>query len=356
MCPPPSPDYSLAPFFDSSPDLLCIAGFDGYFKKVNPAFRSLMGYTIEELVERPVNEFIHPEDRNLTQKHRSNLWSGKPLLNFENRYITKTGDIIWLSWTSMPKSDLGLVYAIAKNITHIKEQEKRRNNLIAELTETNERLKQLSYSTSHDIRSPISNLLSIFSLWDTSSITDPETLNFVEMLKSTSERLKATMDQKLDGLQGSDAMQVEVTEVSIAQVLESVLESLSYLIRDAKAQIKVDLKGFRYLIFNYAYLESVLMNLITNSIKYAHPDRPPVITIETSRNGHQKRLSFSDNGIGFDIKEQQGKVFGLHQTFHKHTDSKGIGLYLVHNHIVSLGGKISVESEVNVGTRFLIEF
>lgn len=349
-------DYSLTPFFESSPDLLWIAGFDGYFKRVNPAVLELLGYTWEELKSVPINEFIHPDDRDLTQKHRSNLWNGKPLRHFENRYVSKSGKIFWLSWTSMPKADEGLVYAIAKNISHIKEQEKQRNQLLSELTAANERLKLLSYSTSHDIRSPIGNLLSVFSLWDRSTITDPETLSFIDMLKTTSEELKESMDVHLEGIKANDAMHVDVTDVDLRETLDVVLDSVSYLIRDSKAKINIELNDYTHIRFNYAYLESVLLNLITNSIKYAHPDRDPEICIESSREGDRKRLIFSDNGIGFDSEKHKNEVFGLHQTFHQHNDSKGIGLYLVHNHISSLGGKISVSSAVDVGTTFTIEF
>ncbi|HKJ45780.1 MAG TPA: ATP-binding protein, partial [Balneolales bacterium] len=105
-----------------------------------------------------------------------------------------------------------------------------------------------------------------------------------------------------------------------------------------------------------AYMESIFLNLITNSIKYARPDHLPVITIHTEKKNGINRLIYADNGLGFDLKKVNDKIFGLHQTFHNHSDSKGIGLYLVYNHITSLGGKIEVESEVNKGTKFIISF
>ena len=336
--------------------MLCIAGFDGYFRKVNPAFRELLGYTDEELHSRPINEFVHPEDQDLTHRHRVNIWGGKPLRNFENRYVTKNGDVVWLSWNSVPQSNEKLVYAIAKNITHTKEHEKQRNQLIAELSKSNERLKQLNYATSHDIRSPISNLLAVFGMWDTSRIEDPEALEFIDMLRLTTEQLKRTMDRYVDGLRESETLKVDAREVDVEEVLDSVMNSLSFLIRDANAAFHIDLAGFRKVTFNYAYLESVFLNLMTNSIKYAHPDRNPVISVETRREGNWKRIVFSDNGLGFDSEKQKGRVFGLRQTFHDRSDSKGIGLYLVYNHVTSMGGRISVDSQINEGARFLIDF
>src|SRR5579864_3671662 len=102
--------YNLELFFNLSPDLLCVAGFDGYFKKINPAVSKTLGYTNEELFSRPIDSFVHIEDRELTSQKRENIKKDNPLLHFENRYITKSGEIVWLSWTSMPIKDEGLVF------------------------------------------------------------------------------------------------------------------------------------------------------------------------------------------------------------------------------------------------------
>ena len=103
-------------------------------------------------------------------------------------------------------------------------------------------------------------------------------------------------------------------------------------------------------------MESILLNLITNSIKYAKPGISPVISISSRKLNGKNQLFFSDNGLGFDMDAVKGKIFGLHQKFHNHIDSKGIGLYLVHNHVTSLGGEIIVESKINEGTTFIITF
>ncbi|HSI70128.1 MAG TPA: PAS domain S-box protein, partial [Gillisia sp.] len=143
--------FNFEHFFESSSDFLCIAGYDGYFRKVNPAFLKLLGYTEEELFSKPISDNIYPEDRNITAGHRDHLKKEVPLLNFENRYLTKSGEIVWLTWTSIPEPSLNLIYAIAKNITHIKKLEEERNSLLANLTQVNAEFKQLTYTTSHDL-------------------------------------------------------------------------------------------------------------------------------------------------------------------------------------------------------------
>lgn len=118
--------YDLEYFFELSPDLICIAGYDGYFRKVNPAVWKTLKYTQEELMSRPIASFIHMEDRNETGNTRNDIKKGIPLINFENRYITKDGEIIWLEWTSISIAEQKVIFAIAKNITDKKlvEQEK----------------------------------------------------------------------------------------------------------------------------------------------------------------------------------------------------------------------------------------
>ncbi len=95
---------------------------------------------------------------------------------------------------------------------------------------------------------------------------------------------------------------------------------------------------------------------VCHSKKYSRPACPPVITIQSEKKNGIKQLIIDDNGLGFNMEKVKDKIFGLHQTFHNHEDSKGIGLYLVHNHVTTLGGEIRVESAPDKGTRFIISF
>jgi PAS domain S-box-containing protein len=348
--------YLFEHFFELSADLLCIAGFDGYFKRINPAVSQLLGYTNEELFSKPINYFIHIDDQEYTSKVRNELYKNKPLLNFENRYVTKSGEIVWLSWTSMPATDEKLVYAIAKNITHNKKLEEERNLLLTKFTKTNNDLKKLSYTSSHDLRSPVNNLLSIFSLLDLTKIEDSETLQFLEMLQSATETLKETLNNYVDVLILEDNAIAQIEEIDLAASLKTVMLSINSLIQKSKAIININFSQLEKVNFNKSYLESIFLNLLTNSIKYAIPGSLPNISIYSRKTNGIYQLIFSDNGIGFDMTLVKDKIFGLHQKFNNHIDSKGIGLYLVYNHITSLGGKIDVESKINEGTTFIISF
>ncbi len=116
-------EQELNQIFNFAPDIICIAGVDGYFKKVNPAMCTLLEYTEEELMAKPYVGFIHPEDKRPTVTEVSNVFDGNPSMNFENRYITKSGKLKVLAWTATGASDESLLFCVAKNITEKKELE-----------------------------------------------------------------------------------------------------------------------------------------------------------------------------------------------------------------------------------------
>lgn len=106
--------------YNTIPDLLCVTDFEGKFLKINKAACDLLGYTENEILHQPFNKFVHPDDKNRSIEELENTTKGQTTLRFENRYITKTGKVIWLSWTSRTASEVGLIYATAKNITEEK--------------------------------------------------------------------------------------------------------------------------------------------------------------------------------------------------------------------------------------------
>lgn len=352
----PHSSAELEHFFELTHDLLCIVGDDGYFKRVNPAVPALLGYSLDEILAAPVSTFIHPEDRQLTALYRKELHQGKPLLQFENRYLTKKGDVVWLSWTSVYVTASKLVYAIAKDITHTKRLDETRNSLLTSFTKINSELKQLSYTTAHDLRAPVNNLLAVFQMIDTSKIVDPETLEFIEILRSATESLKSTLNAYVDVLSTKDRLSVVVAECSLEEAVANVMLSIRILVQYSEVDLTVDFSAAPHIRFNKTYLESVFLNLITNSIKYKKPDVAPKLRIVSTPSDQGVNVVYSDNGLGFDMATMRGKLFGFRETFHQNIDSKGIGMYLIHSHITSLGGRIDVESELGQGSNFTMTF
>jgi PAS domain S-box-containing protein len=341
-------------FFDLSPDLLCIAGFDGYFKKVNAAVAAELQYTPEELYSKPINDFVFSEDKEITKKVRADLTKSKALYHFENRYVKKNGELIWLSWTSYPVEKDQLIFAIAKNITHKKRLEADRNTMLAKFTTMNRDLKQLNYTTSHDLRAPVNSLLSLFDLIEFSKIKDTETLELLEYIKLAGNQLKVTLDKYVDSLNEKHHESQVLEEVPLEGSFQNVIKSIGPLLQRTGVHWDIDFSEAPLVKFNKSYMESVFLNLITNSIKYSRDNETPEISIHSRKLEGIIQLIYKDNGIGLDMEVVKNRIFKLNQKFHDYADSKGIGLFLVHNHITSLGGQIEVESKINEGVKFII--
>jgi len=348
--------YNLDYFFELSPDVMCIAGYDGYFRKVNPALLTTLGYTEEELFAKPIYHFIHEDDRSITSKKRQSLLEENELTQFENRYIHKNGSIVWFHWSSIALKKENIVYAVAKDITSKKNIEIERNLLLKQLSESNKDLKHFNYSSSHDLRSPLSNLITLHQLIDESKIEDSELLEYIKLLRISTENLNDVITSYLDEWIKKDRLNLKVESINFEIVLKNTKKSIGQLLKRNDAKIKHDFKAAQTVNFNINFLHSIFLNLITNSIKYAKPDTPPLINIYSYKTDENIKLIFEDNGTGIDMNNANDKIFKLHQQFHDNEDSKGIGLYLVHNHITSLGGNIEVESNLNEGTRFTLTF
>lgn len=147
-----------------------------------------------------------------------------------------------------------------------------------------------------------------------------------------------------------------VETISLTKSLNEVMTSICSLIHDSQATIAVDFSAFEKITFNTASMKSIFLNLITNAIKYAKPDQIPVITIQSKVGNGINQLIFSNQGLGFDMDKVKDKIFGLYKKLRDNHDSNGIGLYLVYNHVIALGGRIAVERKINEGATFTMSF
>lgn len=343
-------------FFEMSPDLLCVAGYDGYFKKVNRAVATTLGYSFEELYARPINDFVHPDHKDITAKVREELTRSKPLYSFENRYLTKGGETVWLSWTSMPIESERVVFAIAKNITDKKRVEADRNTLLANLTKHNKDLVKRTYAASDDVKSSIHGLLAILELIDLSRVDDTETSQLLDLVKYVGGKVGNTLDTHDNQLNETRKQETPLEETNFQKCLDEVLQSMTTIIRTSNSTILADFSRLPVIRFNSGYLKSIFLNLITNAIKYARPDQLPVISIYSENNAGRRQLIVSDNGAGFDAVNLKGEIFRMPQKIHNNPNSTGIGLYLVYSQVSALGGEVDIDSKIGEGTRVVISF
>ncbi|WP_405410392.1 PAS domain S-box protein [Maribacter sp. Asnod1-A12] len=343
-------------FFDSSVDMLCIANYEGYFEDVNPSFVKLLGFTKEELLSKKINDFVFEEDKDVTQSTRASLHENKKLLSFQNRYVKKNGKIIWLSWSAVPVNEERLVYAIAKDITAEMVLKNERVIEFAKLKTVNEDLVRLNYTTSHDLRAPMNNLISLFDVLDYSLINDEDTLQILRYMEVSAKGVKDSLENYLNLVESASKGQNSLTEVCFENVLAKTQNTLGSIIKTSSTKIESDFSDCKSAYFNIAYMESIFLNLITNSIKYTIPGNSPSIEIKTEFKDGKNMLFFKDYGQGIDMDKNGDKIFGLNQRFNNEQEGKGVGLFLIRNQINSLGGTISVFSSPNKGAEFRIVF
>jgi signal transduction histidine kinase len=219
----------------------------------------------------------------------------------------------------------------------------------------NSRLQNFAHIISHNLRSHGGNIntLAEMAMVESTSVDKNQVL---AMLKCTSGRLLETLENLNEIVKEQQQYPIYTTSIMIEEEINRVLEILAASIRQADAAIELDIPSQEQISFNPAYFESIIINLITNAIKYKHPERKPVIQINVRSYRDHIQLSVSDNGIGIDLATHKGSIFGLYETFHNHPDSRGVGLYLVKQQIEELGGGITVKSKLSHGTQFLLSF
>lgn len=348
--------------FNNTLSLNAVAGFDGYFKKINPAWEKTLQWSIEELQQRPYIEFIHPDDLRASREVINQVKSGKDTINFENRYRCKDGTYRWFLWTSAVDMENNIIYASAIDITERKRTEeallhsKHNVETVAlKLQEQNRQLDEFAHIISHNLRSPLGNIQALISfLNDDSSIDEYKTI--FDKLKQVSKNLSETMNELMDILRIKKNVNIEKVELRFKDVLDKIIQSLQGDLIQCGASVTYDFNKAPKLNYSKTYLESIFQNLLSNALKYRSPNRSPEIHFETFDYGDQIELRVRDNGLGIDMQRFGNKLFGLHKTFHTHKEAKGVGLFLTKTQIETLGGSISAESEVDRGTTFIIRF
>ena len=246
--------------------------------------------------------------------------------------------------------------SIQRDITEEKKQEKEKEQLIRELTQNNKDLKQFSYITSHNLRAPLSNLTGLLNLIEDIPIENQELKEILSGFNKSTHLLNDTINDLVKVIIIKDNPSIKKEAVLIKEIFENVFSQLNFQIELYRPIIKLDFEKVSIININKAYLESIVLNLLTNSIKYKSENRKLKITITTDQIDDTVVLTFKDNGIGIDLVRNKDKVFGLYQRFHNYPDSKGLGLYLVKSQVETMDGTIDIESEVNQGTTFTLTF
>lgn len=320
----------------------------------------ILGYTPEEWIADDYfwRKIIHPEDKDWVIKKSAECAKEKKPFDSEYRMLHKNGNTVWVR-------DIVSIYHESENsikfrgilidITKSKQFELDLNNSLTLVTEQNKRLLNFSHIVSHNLRSHTSNIQSLINLIEMSEDENEEE-ELLALLKSVSEALNETIDNLNDVVSIQTDITPVIEELSLNKYVNRTLDVLRDQIIKNEAEIRNNISDSVSVKFNPAYLESVLLNFISNSIRYKHPERKPVIELNSYLENNYQVLEIKDNGIGIDLKKNGDKLFGMYKTFTNNAASRGIGLFISKNQIDAMNGKIEVESTLNEGTTFKIYF
>ncbi|CAG9169865.1 PAS domain S-box protein [Cupriavidus pinatubonensis] len=350
-------------FFELSLDLLCVAGMDGYFKRVNPAFQHVLGWTTQELLARPFADFIHPDDLPATRREIERHLAGNPTEHFENRYLCKSGAVVWLAWKAVRAPD-GHIYATARDITDSRRVRQQLERSKSE-AESASRAKSAFLATmSHEIRTPMNGVIGMVEVLAQSQLSHDQT-NIIRTIRESADSLLRIIDDILDFSKiEAGRMEIERTPLSIRHVVESLCVSLMPVAGKAGVRLTnfVSPRIPDEVLSDGTRLRQLLYNLVGNAIKFSggradQAGRVDIRAEPVSSNGTvlEVRFTISDNGIGM----SQDTLTNLFTPFTQAEASTtrrfggtGLGLAICHRLVDLLKGEISVSSQPGEGSVF----
>jgi PAS domain S-box-containing protein len=219
----------------------------------------------------------------------------------------------------------------------------------------NKRLLNFSNIVSHNLKSYSNNLEVILDLFITAE-SDEERNEMLGYLKSISKGFSSTVNHLNQIVKAQNQSKINSEHINLREYIQEALDTLRIQLEANHAVVKNNVSQEVRLMVNPAYMESILLNFLTNSIKYRHPDRAPVIELSSYYEGQKTVLVIQDNGVGIDLEKHGADLFGMYKTFHDHPDAQGIGLFITKYQIETMGGEIKVDSAVGEGTTFTIFF
>lgn len=348
--------------FNHSIDMLCIAGYDGYFKVLNPAWKKTLGWSNEELLSKPWIDFVHPDDVEVTNNVKSTLVDGKEIYQFENRYYCKDGSLKWLSWNSFPYPEENIIFGVARDIT---ERKKIIEELITakEQAEKSNKLKtEFLAQMSHEIRTPINVIIGNHTLLRDFVDSDfkKEYLYIFSSIESASRRIIRTIDLILNVSEiQTGSYQPEFRQIDLdSQILSRLCHefSQSAALKKLELHFEYRLPSCKIIADEYSTMQ-IFSNLIDNAIKYTHKGKVKIIAYK--KTDSEIAVEVNDTGIGMNEDFMKDLFTPFHQEEHGYTRSfegSGLGLALVKNYCSINNAAIEVESQKNVGSTFRVIF
>ena len=359
--------------FEQAPVAMGVFSGPDYVVEVcNPGLQAIWGRTAAQALHRPLFEVL-PEVRGqgfeeLLDQVRT---TGVPYVAHEMRAEVLHHDqpaTVYLDFVYHPLRDAqGRITAVAAVASDVSEQVAARRHLAEanaglsaanrQLTRTNADLDTFVYTASHDLKQPIANIEGLLHALreelPAAVLQSDGVTPMLDRMQRAVERFNLTIAQLTDisRLQQADTHPVET--VDLTALVEDVRQDLVAGLATAGASLTVDVVACPSMLFAAKYLRSIVYNLLSNALKYRHPDRPPVVHLRCHSILNASILEVTDNGLGLS-EAQQARLYGMFRRLHDHVEGSGIGLYMVKRIVENAGGTIAVRSQPGTGTTFTV--
>jgi PAS domain S-box-containing protein len=335
----------------------------------NNVFYSSLSLKILELESADIfddperwDKIVHPDDLPKYYSDIKEHFDNKiPYYENYHRVMTSSGNYKWIldRGKVIKRDENGKPLRVIGTHTDISLQKEKELELLKTMklySDQNSRLLNFSHIVSHNLNTQAGNIKSILDFIDEDG-GKGTVGEMLEHLRTVSNDLNETISNLTQIVKTQSNINIAVEPLKLCEYIEKTVATIKGYDKQKKVTIVNNVPQYLTINFNPAYLESVLLNFTTNAIKYAHPDRDPLIVFDfgIEPEGY-KSLKITDNGLGIDLKVYGELLFGMYKTFHKHDEARGIGLYITRNQIEAMKGTVSVESEVGVGTSFKIVF
>ncbi|MGV8993634.1 MAG: PAS domain S-box protein [Flavobacterium sp.] len=318
---------------------------------------------IDTAIEPSTESFfskIHPDDISFVLKNveEANVYGEDSSFIF--RFIRKNGEIGYASTEWKTELDYmgfpSYMYGILRDLTKEKKEEEEKQKMIIDIIQRNKDLEQFSYIISHNLRSPVANIIGLTEELKDDTHSAETKMILRDAIGSDVRRLENVIADLNIILQTKREITERKEDVSLSKLVNNIKLSISDLVQGHGITIITDFEEIDTIQTIKSYMQSILYNLLTNSIKYRKSKGNLLIEIRTHLENNKVKITFKDNGTGIDLIKNGSLIFGLYRRFHPHTEGKGMGLYMVKTQVEAIGGKISVNSQVDAGTEFIIEF
>ena len=350
-------------FFNMSLDMCCVAGVDGYFKRVNPAFDAL-GYTRDELLAVPFLQFVHPDDVPSTLAEVKKLAEGAPTSHFENRYRCKDGSYRWLSWTSSPDAS-GTLFAIARDVTEAKLLQEERARLYEQLKELDRFKTESCANVSHELRTPLTLILGPVQKLLAASDLPEAVRHELELIQRNARILLKGVNDLLDVAKlDAGKMGVIYAPVDFVAVMRTVAAHFESLARDRGMSLLLEMgKPCVLGQADVQNLQKVLTNVLSNAFKFTPSGGTVRCTVRAEEPSDELprgavTFEIADSGPGIDSALREAIFDRFRQVDAgpaRRFGGTGLGLAIVKEIVALHGGHVSAGVAPEGGALFTIQ-